>query len=83
VHVPSHELGNLEWHVMRAMHLAGRCINCGECRRACPMDIPLNLLTQKLIVEIENNFGVKSAENPDDIFVLATFSKDDKENFIR
>ncbi len=83
VHVPSHELGNLEWHVMRAMHLAGRCINCGECRRACPMDIPLNLLTQKLIVEIEDNFGVKSAENPDDVFVLATFDKDDKEDFIR
>ena len=83
VHVPSHELGNLEWHIMRAMHLAGRCINCGECRRACPMDIPLNLLTQKLIVEIDKNFGVISAENPDDQFVLATFSKDDKENFIR
>ena len=23
--------GNMEWHILRAMHLAGRCISCGEC----------------------------------------------------
>jgi len=31
--VASHELGNLDYHLMRAMHLAGRCVNCGECAR--------------------------------------------------
>ena len=44
--VAAHDLGNLEWHIMRAMHLAGRCVNCNECGRACPLDIPIHLLTQ-------------------------------------
>ena len=49
--VPAHDLGNLEWNVMRAMHLAGRCVNCGDCSRACPVGIPLYLLNQELIGE--------------------------------
>ena len=40
--------GNMEWHILRAMHLAGRCISCGECGRACPVGIPCHLLTMHL-----------------------------------
>lgn len=79
--VASHDLGNLEWHVMRAMHLAGRCINCGDCARACPLDIPLNLLTQKLLQDVYSHFNQRAGigvklENP-----LSTFKPDDKESF--
>jgi Na+-translocating ferredoxin:NAD+ oxidoreductase RnfC subunit len=28
--------------------MAGRCIDCGLCEDACPMDIPLRLLYQKV-----------------------------------
>jgi len=28
--------------------MAGRCIDCGLCEAACPMDIPLRLLYQKV-----------------------------------
>jgi ferredoxin len=77
ISVPSHKLGNLEWHVMRAMHLAGRCVNCGDCFRACPVNIPLNLLTQKIIVDIAKKFGVA------DEYALNTFKPDDTEDFIR
>lgn len=35
--------GNLMYHLTRFYHLAGRCVDCGECTRACPVDIPLNL----------------------------------------
>ncbi len=81
--VASHQLGNMEWHLMRAMHLAGRCINCGECAKACPMDIPLNLLTYKMIDEMNANFGVTVGMKPDAVFALSTFKNEDKENFIR
>ncbi len=77
ISVPAHELGNLEWHLMRAMHLAGRCVNCGDCARACPVKIPLNLLTQRIIADISDNFG-EEAE-----YALATFKPEDKEDFIR
>ncbi len=48
------ELEDLEWvtpgqippdaplfHLIRAYHMADRCIGCGECEATCPMDIPL------------------------------------------
>jgi len=81
--VPSHDIGNLEWHVMRAMHLAGRCVNCGECARACPLDIPLNLLTQRLIRDISSQFNQRAGISAKAENALSTFKPDDKENFIR
>ena len=80
--VASHDLGNLDWHLMRAMHLAGRCVNCGECANACPMDIPLNLLTYQLIEPIRTVFGATAGMKADAVYALSTFKPDDKENFI-
>lgn len=45
------------FHLGRAYHLAGRCVGCNECERACPMAIPISLLNQKLGQEIEKAFG--------------------------
>jgi coenzyme F420-reducing hydrogenase delta subunit/ferredoxin len=45
------------FHLGRAYHLAGRCVGCDECERACPMDIPISLLNQKLAQEMEKAFG--------------------------
>lgn len=80
--VASHELGNLDYHLMRAMHLAGRCVNCGECATACPMDIPLNLLTYQLISPIKTTFDATAGMKADAMYALSTFKPDDKENFI-
>jgi len=80
--VASHEMGNLDYHLMRAMHLAGRCVNCGECASACPMDIPLNLLTYQLIEPIKTTFGATAGMKADAMYALSTFKPDDKENFI-
>jgi ferredoxin len=80
--VASHALGNLDYHLMRAMHLAGRCVNCGECAKACPMDIPLNLLTYQLIGPIQADFGATAGMKSDAMYALSTFKPDDKENFI-
>ena len=80
--VASHPLGNLDYHLMRAMHLAGRCINCGECALACPMDIPLNLLTYQLIAPIRDTFGATAGMKADAVYALSTYKPDDQENFI-
>jgi len=56
------------FHLGRAYHLAGRCVGCNECERACPMDIPIGLLNQKLAEEIETAFdhraGLTVAPSP-------------------
>jgi ferredoxin len=81
--VPAHDLGNLEWNVMRAMHLAGRCTNCGDCSRACPVGIPLHLLNQKLILDVSANFNSRSGMAAKADHSLSTFKPDDPEDFIR
>ncbi len=45
------------FHTFRAMHLAGRCVECNECERVCPMDIPLSLLNRKLVQEVDALYG--------------------------
>jgi ferredoxin len=48
------------FQMIHAMHLAGRCTECGECERACPVDIPLLLLKRKLGKEIQELFDYRA-----------------------
>jgi formate dehydrogenase subunit beta len=53
------------FHTFRAMHLAGRCVECNECERVCPMDIPLSLLNRKLVREVDELFGHRGGMTTD------------------
>ncbi len=73
---------NSAFHISRAYHLAGRCIQCGECQRVCPMDIPLMELNRKFYKDVEELYDYEpgiEVENPP---LLSTFKVDDKEDFI-
>lgn len=48
---------NAMYHIIRAFHVAGRCVECGECERACPVGIPLMALNRKLIKDVNELFG--------------------------
>ena len=82
VPVPSHELGNLEWHIMRAIHLTGRCIDCDACYNACPLAIPINLLTKHMLDDAKESFGGYQPSLKDG-HLMSTYKPDDKENFIQ
>ncbi len=76
---------NLMYHLVKASHMAGRCIECGECERVCPVNIPLMLINQKLIKDVNEFFGpyeagmqyIEGAIPP-----LSVYKEDDPDNFI-
>jgi len=72
--------GVQSWHIMRAFHQTGRCVSCGACERACPMDIKMTYLTEKLNDDMRKLYGFEagmSEEQPP----LATFSLYDRDRF--
>lgn len=77
-----HPRGNLAWQLIRVLHQAGRCADCGECERACPADIPLGLLTRKASQIVENRFGHRASQDPKVPSPIGTFRTDDKQEFI-
>ncbi len=52
------------FHLVRAVHMAGRCIDCGLCEEACPMNIPLRLLYRKVNEIMSARFDYKAGTSP-------------------
>lgn len=67
------------WHIGRAYHLAGRCVSCGACQRACPMEINLVYLTGKLNKDVWELYGFEAGMSPEELPPLATFRPEDAE----
>ncbi len=77
-----HLRANFAWHLTRALHLAGRCVGCGECERACPAGIPLGLLGRHLAEATARRFGHHVSDDPSAPAPIGTFRSDDSEEFI-
>jgi formate dehydrogenase subunit beta len=74
---------NITYHMTRAMHLAGRCVDCGECERVCPVNIPLRLLNNKMEREARERFGYEPGASIGGPSLVASFRDDDPGQFIR
>jgi formate dehydrogenase (coenzyme F420) beta subunit len=70
------------FHLMRAFHLAGRCVACGACERACPVGVDIRKLNRKLLKDVKDLFGYEAGLSLDEAAPLATFRPDDPEQFI-
>lgn len=74
--------GTQAWHIVRAFHQAGRCVSCGACERACPMDIKMTYLTDKLNDDLRRLYGFQVGMDTSTQPPFAAFSLDDKKRFI-
>jgi formate dehydrogenase (coenzyme F420) beta subunit len=75
--------GNLAWNVIRAFHLAGRCVGCNECERACPMDIPLSLLNRKMGMVARKDFNYAPGMDASAPTLVGSWEQSDRQDFIR
>jgi Na+-translocating ferredoxin:NAD+ oxidoreductase RnfC subunit len=73
----------MAFHIVRLYHIAGRCLECGACARACPMDIDLRTLGRKLEKDVRELYGYEAGMDPESTPPLATFRPDDRANFIK
>jgi formate dehydrogenase subunit beta len=79
---PSPE-NNRMWNVIRAFHLVGRCTECGECDRVCPVGIPLTLLNTKMAEEVKKAFDYSAGESLESAPAMVTYQVGDPEGFIK
>jgi ferredoxin len=75
--------GNRAWTTMRVLHQAGRCVDCLECERACPANIPLGLLGRFVAQQVERRFDHRTVDDPAVPAPMGAFRTDDDEEFIQ
>ena len=73
---------NLFFHTGRLMHLAGRCVACGACARACPQGVDIQILKRKItkdVLELYNHeAGLCETCQP----ALNEYTTDDQQPFL-
>ncbi len=73
---------NLVYHLVRAFHVAGKCIDCGECERACPMNIPLRSLNKKVEKDLLELFDYTAGIDVEQQPPLTTYKAGDLDDFL-
>ena len=73
----------MAFHMMRAMHTTGRCVDCGACVRACPNNIDIHLLTKKIEKDMAERYGAEAGLDVEEKAPLTAYSPDDPQEFIK
>ncbi len=63
------------YHLIRAMHMAGKCVACHECEETCPSAIPMAVLYRLLARDVKELFNYETGaaldQKPPQLLVLA------------
>ena len=74
---------NLIFQVIRNIHVAGRCTDCGECERACPVDIPLRSLTREMYDIVDDLYHFTAGMDKEAAPLMTHYEATDPEEFIK
>ena len=74
---------NLIFQVIRNIHIAGRCTDCGECERACPVNIPLRSLTREMYNIVDELHQFEAGMDKEAAPLMTHYEATDPEGFIR
>lgn len=78
-----HPSDTLIFHIIRTLHTAGRCVDCGACSRVCPMNIELRMLNKKTEKDVKELYHYEAGISLEDLPPMATFKMDDPQEFIK
>ncbi len=78
-----HPRSAMSWNITRALHLAGRCVGCGECERFCPVGIPLSLINRKIQQIVDARFDFTVSDDPEAPAPIGDYRLDDQQEFIK
>lgn len=68
----------LMFQIVHAVHTAGRCTECGECERACPMGIPILAMKRQMNRIIRELFEYQAGLDPEAVPPLLAFQVEEK-----
>ena len=71
------------YHIVRILHMAGRCVDCGACSRACPLGIDLRSIVQKMVKLIKELYDFETGLTLEEVPPLTTYKQDDPQEFIK
>ena len=74
---------NLIFQITRNIHVAGRCTDCGECERVCPVNIPLRSLAKGMYDIVDDLFQFKAGMDRDAAPLLTHYELEEADDFIR
>ncbi|MDR0654441.1 MAG: hypothetical protein LBG12_14205 [Synergistaceae bacterium] len=67
------------YHLGRAMHLAGRCVECGACENVCASGVDVRYLIRAATGFVEEEYGFRTGMDTHTPSALLTFRPDDPE----
>ena len=70
------------FHLIRNLHIAGRCVDCGACVSACPVDLDLRIMSKKVEKEIKDRFDYIAGTDINEKPAMASYCENEKQDFI-
>jgi formate dehydrogenase subunit beta len=74
---------NLIFQLIRNIHVAGRCTDCGECERVCPVNIPLRSLSREMYNIVGELFQYTSGMDREAEPLMAHYEQEEAEDLFR